>query len=71
MNKLIAYSLLLIAFFLSGCVIRAIPYEVDRVDQELKGNRGMIVGSPEATQEIGEKKTRTMYNIEIELPSAG
>ncbi|MBU1061736.1 MAG: LysM peptidoglycan-binding domain-containing protein [Candidatus Omnitrophica bacterium] len=62
-------SLLFAAFLLSGCIMRATPYKMDRVDQEIKGNRGVLVGSAEASQEADKKKTRTMYNIEIELPS--
>ena len=70
MKKLIVYSLLLTAFTLSGCVIRTIPYEVDRVDQELEGNRGIVRGKTSGVSEIEEKKTKTMYRIEIELPDS-
>ena len=68
MNRLTAYSLLLTAFLTSGCVMRTSTYEVDRVDQEITGNRGIIMGEvPEA--EETEAKKRTMYNLEVELPS--
>ncbi len=68
MNKLTGFSLLLTAFLMSGCVIRTIPYEVDRVDQEIKGNRGVIMGQVPPVSEPETRKTREMYNIEIELP---
>ncbi len=69
MKRLIVYILPLVAFILSGCVTRVVPYEVDRVDQELKGNRGIVTGKVEDLPETKEKKTRRMYSIEIELPS--
>lgn len=69
MSKLITYSLLLMAFLVSGCAIRAKSYQVDRVDQEIKGNRGLIYGDVASLPAPKEtKKTRTMYDIEIELP---
>ncbi len=69
MNKFVAYSLLLTAFILSGCVTRVTPYEADRVDQEIKGNRGVVRGKAAPAPETDRKKTKTMYNIEIELSS--
>ena len=70
MKKLIVSSLLLTAFTLSGCLIRMVPYEADRVDQELEGNRGIVVGKASGVSETKEKKTKTMYRIEIELPDS-
>ncbi len=69
MKKLILCSLLLVAFTLSGCLVRMVPYEVDRVDQELEGNRGIVRGKTSGVSET-EKKTKTMYRIEIELPDS-
>lgn len=69
MRRLIAYSLPLIALVLSGCITRVTPYEVDRVDQELKGNRGIVRGKAYDFPEVERKKTKIMYNIEIELSS--
>lgn len=69
MNRLTAYSLLLTAFFLSGCVTRVTPYEADRVDQEIKGNRGVVRGKAAPATKTDRKKTKTMYNIEVELSS--
>ena len=67
MKKLITCSMLIMLFSASGCIIRTIPYEVDRVDQELKGNRGVIQGKDTQASDQERKKTRTMYDIEIEL----
>lgn len=68
MKRFIAYSLLLIAFLLSGCVSRVVPHDVDRVDQELAGNRGIIMGQASSEPVAERKKTRRIYNLEIELP---
>jgi len=69
MSKFMAYGLLLTAFFVSGCVTRVTPYEADRVDQEMKGNRGVVRGRAAPATETDRKKTKTMYNIEVELSS--
>lgn len=71
MKRLIVCSLPLIALILSSCITRITPYEVDRVDQELKGNRGVIRGEGSNPPEAKRKKTRTAYDIEIELGSFG
>jgi LysM repeat protein len=50
--------------------MRTYTYQVDRVDQELKGNRGYLMGQPpEISEETQETKTREMYAVEIEVPS--
>ncbi len=71
MNKLIICCLLLAMFFASGCVVRTYTTERDRVDQEIYGNRGVIMGTPPAVSETTQvRKTRTIYNVEVEVPSA-
>ncbi len=71
MNKLIVCCLLLVMFFASGCVIRTYTTEMDRVDQEIYGNRGVIIGTPPAVEDSEQaRKTRTIYNVEVEVPSA-
>lgn len=56
---------------MSGCVMRSYTTEMDRVDQEIYGNRGVIMGTPPAVEETQQvRKTRTIYNLEVELPSA-
>ena len=71
MKRLMGYGLLLVVFFLAGCITRITPYEVDRVDQELKGNRGVLMGKAGDLPEAKKKKTKKMYSVEIELPSRG
>lgn len=68
MKNIVFYGFLLMVFIMSGCTMRVATYEADRVDQELKGNRGLVKGSVSDIPEPERKKTREMYNIEIELP---
>jgi len=42
---------------------------MDRVDQEIKGNRGMLRGTASTPAETTTKKTRKVYDLEIEMPS--
>lgn len=71
MRKPTIYYLLLTTLILSGCVMRVTPREVDRVDQELKGNRGMVRGREAVIKEVERKRTKTIYDVEIEFgPSA-
>jgi len=71
MNKLIVCCLLSVMFIMSGCVVRTYTTELDRVDQEIYGNRGVIMGTPPAVSETAQvKKTRKIYNVDVEVPSA-
>ena len=72
MKRLIVYSLPLIAFVLYGCTAaRVIPRDMERVDQELKGNRGIVTGTASHLPEPPErKKTRRIYDLEVELLSS-
>ena len=70
MKNLIFCCILLVMFIASGCVVRTYTTEMDRVDQEIRGNRGFIMGTPPPVSETEDtKKTREIYNIEVELPS--
>ncbi|MFC1666240.1 LysM peptidoglycan-binding domain-containing protein [Candidatus Omnitrophota bacterium] len=69
MKRFVVYSLTIGVFILSGCVMRVIPREVDRVDQEMKGNRGMLRGETSALPRTQRKKTKRVYDVEIELSS--
>ena len=70
MKKTILYSLPLITFIVSGCAAaRVIPYDAERVDQEIYGNRGIVTGSASHLPIPERKKTRRMYDMEIELLS--
>ena len=57
---------LILAVFLSGCV-KTYTYQVERKDQDLRGNRGIIMGDV-PPDEIGRKRTRTMAGFDVELP---
>jgi nucleoid-associated protein YgaU len=52
---------------LTGCVIRSYQYIQERVDQEVKGNRGYLLGVPPPV-ERKTPATRKMVAVEIELP---
>lgn len=69
MKRLMLYSLMAVVFFLSGCVMRVAPREVDRVDQKIQGNRGIIFGKAPSLPKKERRKTRTIYDVEIELGS--
>ncbi|MFH1783069.1 MAG: LysM peptidoglycan-binding domain-containing protein [Candidatus Omnitrophota bacterium] len=69
MKKCFSVTLLCMVFCITGCAVRTIPYEAERVDQELTGNRGVVGGDPSSLPQTERKKTKRMYNIEIELPS--
>lgn len=57
---------LLLTIFLTGCV-KTYTYQVEREDQELSGNRGVIMGE-EPEPALDRKTTRTMLGIDVELP---
>ena len=71
MKNLILCCILLSVFVMSGCVMRTYTVQMDRVDQEVSGNRGVIMGTPPAVEETQTqtRKTREIYNVEVELPS--
>jgi LysM repeat protein len=58
----------IISIFLLGCTVRTYKLTRERVDQEIAGNRGYILGRPsELAPE--RKTTRTIQQVEIELRS--
>lgn len=69
-TKLIGLLTLSLCFILSGCIVRTYQTTRDRVDQDLTGNRGYLLGSMPAEQSMAERKTtRTTQVVEIELRS--
>ena len=60
MKNIVFYGFLLMVFIMSGCTMRVATYEADRVDQELKGNRGLVKGSVSDIPEPERKKTREL-----------
>lgn len=59
---------MLVGFFLAGCArITTQVVEKPRVDQELEGNRGYLVGSGPAPAQ--RKTTRRMLQTDVEMPT--
>ncbi len=53
---------------MSGCM-KTYTYQVERQDQDLIGNKGVVAG--EAPPDVaGVKKTRTMTGLDVELPAS-
>lgn len=65
-------TVFILAFALSGCVVRTYQMTKDRVDQNISsGNRGYLAGKASPGQEAKERKqTRTIQAIEVELGPA-
>jgi apolipoprotein N-acyltransferase len=67
-RMLLIIAILMMIVFLVGC-IRTTTVVKERLDQELKGNRGYIQGNIPAYIKGKEiPSTRTIMQIEIELP---
>ncbi len=66
---------LFILFILSGCgtvkqtKVRVYAVDKPRVDQQLDGNAGYLVGRPPLPEEQGEKDTRRIYVMEFSAPA--
>ena len=66
--KLLVALLLLAAINLDGCThVRTYTFKKDRVDQNTKGNRGYIKGTPPAVPAAKEVPQRTMIGVDIEI----
>jgi nucleoid-associated protein YgaU len=60
---------LVLAFILSGCVVRTYRLSRDRIDQDISsGNRGYIKGTP-GPEPQDRRTTRTTQMVEVELHS--
>jgi len=60
--------LIFLCIFLSGCLIRTYTIQKPRVDLDIKGNQGYIVGSPSPEKKepkLGDKRTMTVVEIEL------
>jgi hypothetical protein len=69
--------LILVCLILSGCGttkfglddnVRVYRVEEERVDQEMAGNQGYIMGTPPAVPEGERKTTRTLIRVDVEVP---
>lgn len=67
--RLFAFSFITASsVLLSGCVVRTYQKEVPRVDTEISGNGGYLVGGPSQTSNYDSaQKTRKIFVTEIEL----
>jgi nucleoid-associated protein YgaU len=63
------FWLFLGVIFLGGCLVRTYTVEKPRVDLDVEGNRGYLIGTPKEEEQIGKKlpKTRKITVIEIEF----
>ena len=62
--------ILLVCFFSlvgNGCVVRTYTVEKDRIDQEIDGNRGYIMGEPSESTLRPRSTTRKHRVVEIEM----
>lgn len=58
-----------IVFALTGC-LRTYTFQQKRADQNLAGNRGVILGQSPLTEEVALRPTqRTVIGVDIELPT--
>ncbi|MFH1269559.1 MAG: LysM peptidoglycan-binding domain-containing protein [Candidatus Omnitrophota bacterium] len=58
-----------LVFVLSGCVVRTYPLTKDRVDQDLSGNRGYLLGNVPDGETRERKAKRTTQVVEVEFHS--
>ncbi len=65
-----AVYVILLGALLAGCTVRTYKSTRDRVDQEVSGNQGYIMGSaPQSAQQPRKFTQRTTRVVEIELRS--
>lgn len=70
MKKVVVYGIgvMFAMVFLNGCLVRTYPVVKDRVDQEIDGNQGYLMGSAPSDSKQPKKFTqRTTKVVEIEL----
>ena len=62
--------MLLVSVVLTGCSNVSSPYIImkDRVDQNLSGNRGYLLGTPPPAPARKGVPKRTMIGIDVEIP---
>ena len=59
--------LLVLSFALAGCTVRTYPLTRDRVDQDLTGNRGYVLGNLPTQAEVERATTRETRVIAVEF----
>ena len=67
--RFLAVVVLLAGMMLAGCSdVKTYIIQVDRVDQEMQGNRGYLLGTPPAVTAKKKFDKRTLLGIDIEIP---
>ena len=68
MRKIVAFiAVMVLVVFTSGC-LRTYSFKKERVDQEISGNRGTIMGEAQPAQAKRTPTERTIIGIDVELP---
>jgi nucleoid-associated protein YgaU len=70
MHKKVILAALICAltFLINGCAVKTYQVTKDRIDQDLTlGNRGYLLGEPEAVQADTRSTTRQLQVVELEL----
>jgi hypothetical protein len=64
------FLLVAILLILAGCSNVSSPYLItkDRVDQEIEGNRGYLLGTPPPAPARRDVPKRTLIGIDVEIP---
>jgi len=53
----------------SGCGVKTYVIEKDRVDQEIAGNRGVLMGDVPPAPRLDSPRKRTVIGVDVEIPS--
>ena len=65
-TPLLVFALLISMFLISGCVTVK-PVTCERVDQEISGNQGFLMGEGSLTPSKARKTTKTFIKVDIDL----
>ncbi len=65
-TSLLVFALLISMFLISGCVTVK-PVTCERVDQEISGNQGFLMGEGDVAQSKAKKTTKTFIKVDIDL----
>ena len=67
--RFLPVSVLLFSMMLAGCSdVKTYVIHEDRVDQEMQGNRGYLLGAPPAVTAKKKFSKRALLGIDIEIP---
>lgn len=67
--RFLTITVLLFGVMLAGCSdVKTYVIHEDRVDQEMQGNRGYLLGTPPAATAKKKFDKRTLLGIDVEVP---